>query len=44
MIITNLNPNSKRLTLAVLKAYIKRWRIEEYFRFKKQNLALNTML
>jgi len=36
MLITNLNPNSKRLTLAVLKAYIKRWRIEEYFRFKKQ--------
>ncbi|PUU87133.1 MAG: transposase IS4 family protein [Halanaerobium sp.] len=36
MIITNLNPNSKRLTPAVLKAYIKIWRIEEYFRFKKQ--------
>ncbi|QTL99777.1 transposase [Iocasia frigidifontis] len=36
MLITNLRPKAKKLTLTILKAYIKRWRIEEYFRFKKQ--------
>ncbi len=36
MLITNLNPTDKRLSLAILKVYLKRWRIEEYFRFKKQ--------
>jgi len=36
MLITNIKPKSKRLTIVILKAYIKRWKIEEYFRFKKQ--------
>ena len=36
MLITNIKPKAKKLTLAILKAYIKRWKIEEYFRFKKQ--------
>ena len=36
MLITSLNPTDKRLSLAILKVYLKRWRIEEYFRFKKQ--------
>lgn len=36
MLISNLMPNDKRLTLAIVKVYLKRWRIEEYFRFKKQ--------
>lgn len=36
LLITNLKPKAKKLTLAILKAYIKRWKIEEYFRFKKQ--------
>lgn len=36
MLITNLNPTDKRLSLAILKVYLKRWRIEEYFGFKKQ--------
>ena len=40
MLITNLKPEDKRLTLAILKAYIKRWKIEEYFRFKKQQFDL----
>lgn len=36
MLISNVMPNDKRLTLAIVKVYLKRWRIEEYFRFKKQ--------
>lgn len=36
MLITNLNPTDKRLSLTILKVYLKRWKIEEYFRFKKQ--------
>ncbi|MCB5560699.1 transposase, partial [Anaerosalibacter bizertensis] len=36
MLITNLNPTDKRLSIAILKVYLKRWKIEEYFRFKKQ--------
>lgn len=36
MLISNIKPNDKKLTLAIIKVYLKRWRIEEYFRFKKQ--------
>ncbi len=36
MLITNIILKDKRLSLAILKVYLKRWRIEEYFRFKKQ--------
>jgi len=36
MLITNLKPKSKKLTHTILKVYLKRWKIEEYFRFKKQ--------
>ena len=36
MLISNIKPNDKKLTLAIIKVYIKRWKIEEYFRFKKQ--------
>lgn len=36
MLITNINPTDKRLSLAIIKVYLKRWKIEEYFRFKKQ--------
>ncbi len=36
LLITNLNPKDKMLSLTILKVYLKRWRIEEYFRFKKQ--------
>ena len=31
MFITNLNPTDKKLSLTILKIYLKRWRIEEYF-------------
>src|SRR6056297_242856 len=36
LLISILKPKSNKLSLAILKAYIKRWKIEEYFRFKKQ--------
>src|SRR6056297_913916 len=40
LLISNLKPEAKKLTLAILKYYIRRWRIEEYFRFKKQKFDL----
>lgn len=43
LLITNLKPKAKRLSLAILKVYIKRWRIEEYFRFKKQQFNLENI-
>lgn len=36
MLITNLNPTDKRLSLTILKVYLKIWKVEEYFRFQKQ--------
>lgn len=36
MIITNINPTDKALASTIIKVYLKRWKIEEYFRFKKQ--------
>lgn len=35
MLITNLKSDDKRLSVAVTKVYLLRWRIEEFFRFKK---------
>ena len=32
--VRNLRPKSKKLTEVILRVYIKRWKIEEYFRFK----------
>jgi hypothetical protein len=40
MLISNIKPDDKRLTLTIIKIYLKRWRIEEYFRFKKQQFDL----
>jgi hypothetical protein len=36
MLITNLKSSDKRLAVAVTKVYLMRWRIEEFYRFKKQ--------
>ena len=36
MLISNIRPSDKKLTLAIIQVYLRRWRIEEYFRFKKQ--------
>ena len=37
MLATNRDIRSKDDTIRVVRAYLKRWRIEEYFRFKKQH-------
>ena len=36
MLITNLNSDDNRLSVVVTKVYLMRWRIEEYYGFKKQ--------
>lgn len=36
LLITNLSSDDKRIGISVCKAYLMRWRIEEYFKFKKQ--------
>jgi hypothetical protein len=37
MLLTNLkSPEKKKVSLLVIKVYLMRWRIEEYFKFKKQ--------
>jgi len=43
MLISNLNPESKKLTEVILRVYIKRWKIEEYFRFKKQQFDIENI-
>lgn len=43
VLISNIQPKSKKLTLAILKVYLRRWRIEEYFRFKKQQFNLENI-
>lgn len=39
MLITNLVSQDNRLAVAVTKVYLMRWRIEEYYGFKKQQFA-----
>ena len=36
MLISNLNSDDNRLSVVVTKVYLMRWRIEEYYGFKKQ--------
>ena len=36
MLITNLQSNDSHLALTITKVYLMRWRIEEYYGFKKQ--------
>ncbi|KUO71694.1 MAG: hypothetical protein APF77_07770 [Clostridia bacterium BRH_c25] len=40
LLISNLKANDTRLPVAITKIYLMRWRIEEYFRFKKQQFGL----
>jgi len=40
MLLTNLEQGDPRLNTAVVKVYLMRWRIEEHFRFKKQEYGL----
>ena len=36
LLLTNLKSADNRLSVAVVKVYLMRWRIEEFYRFKKQ--------
>lgn len=44
MLLTNLKPNNEEFTKIVNKVYIRRWKIEEYFKFKKQQFKFEKML
>ena len=43
MLITNLKSDDKRLCTAVCKVYLMRWRIEEYFTFKKPSFDFENL-
>ena len=43
MLITNLKSDDKRICTAICKVYLMRWRIEEYFKFKKQNFGFENI-
>lgn len=43
MLITKLKSDDKRLSVAVVKVYLMRWKIAEYYRFKKQQFNLEDM-
>jgi len=44
MLLTNLESDDKRLCVTITKVYLMRWRIEEYYRFKKQNYGFEKFL
>lgn len=43
LLITNLRSEDKRLSVAVVKVYLMRWRIEEFYRFKKQQFGFENL-
>ena len=43
LLITNLKSDDKRLCVAVVKVYLMRWRIEEFYRFKKQQFGFEKL-
>ena len=44
MLLTNLESDDPRLCVTITKVYLMRWRIEEYYRFKKQGFAFEKFL
>lgn len=42
-LISNLDSSDKALSVAIVKVYLMRWRIEEYYRFKKQQFNLEDL-
>ena len=44
MLLTNLESDDKRLCVTITKVYLMRWRIEEYYRFKKQEFGFEKFL
>ncbi len=43
MLLSNLKSEDKRLAVAITKVYLMRWRIEEYYKFKKQQFNFEDM-
>ena len=43
LLITNLKSDDKRLGTTVAKVYLMRWRIEEFYRFKKQQFGYENL-
>jgi hypothetical protein len=43
LLITNLKSEDKRLGVAVVKVYLMRWRIEEFYRFKKNQFGFENL-
>jgi hypothetical protein len=44
MLLTSLESDDKRLCVTITKVYLMRWRIEEYYRFKKQGFGFEKFL
>lgn len=44
LLLTNLHRDDKRLCVTVTKVYLMRWRIEEYYKFKKQGFGFEKFL
>ena len=43
LLITSLKSDDKRLGVAIVKVYLMRWRIEEFYRFKKQQFGFENL-
>jgi hypothetical protein len=44
LLLTNVPSNDNRLGVVITKVYLMRWRIEEYYKFKKQGFGLEKLL
>jgi len=44
LLLTNLDSGDKRLCLTITKVYLMRWRIEEFYKFKKQEFGFEKFL
>jgi hypothetical protein len=44
LLLTNLKSDDKRLCVTITKVYLMRWRIEEYYKFKKQGFGFEKFL
>ncbi len=44
LLLTNLKSDDNRLCVTITKVYLMRWRIEEYYRFKKNSFGYEKFL
>ena len=44
MLLTSLKSDDNRLAVIITKVYLMRWRIEEYYKFKKQGFGFEKFL